>query len=98
MAEIEHELKIRAPRARILHVLTDRLALEHWHRAKVSGNEREWRIEYPDATVFCWKVEYSGAIRFACPTARSRCHIQCRRANATAATVFATQISCGIGG
>jgi uncharacterized protein YndB with AHSA1/START domain len=65
MAEIQHELKIRAPRAKIFWALTDRMALEHWHRTKVSGDQREWRMEYPDGTVFRWKVVTSGPGRFA---------------------------------
>lgn len=65
MAEIQHELKIRAPRADVFSALTDAVALERWHRAKVSGGEREWRIAYPDGTVFRWKVVESGPGRVA---------------------------------
>jgi uncharacterized protein YndB with AHSA1/START domain len=56
MAEIQHELKIRAPRAKVLSTLSDRIALERWHGAKVSAGEREWRIEYPEGAVFRWQV------------------------------------------
>jgi len=52
MAEIHHELKMRASRDRIFQTLTDGVALERWHGAKVTGNKREWRLEYPDGTVF----------------------------------------------
>jgi hypothetical protein len=34
MAEIQHALKIRPPHAKIFWVLTDRMALEHWHRLR----------------------------------------------------------------
>jgi uncharacterized protein YndB with AHSA1/START domain len=68
MAEIQHELKIRAPRAKVFSTLTDRMALERWHRAKVSGGEREWCIEYPDGTVFRWNVVESrlGRVAWRC--------------------------------
>jgi len=56
MTQIQHELKIRAPRSRVFEALTDRAALERWQGAKVKETEREWRFEYPDATVFRWKV------------------------------------------
>src|SRR6516164_4422185 len=52
MAEIHHELKMRASRDRIFQTLTDGVALERWHGAKVTGNKREWRLEYPDGTRF----------------------------------------------
>jgi uncharacterized protein YndB with AHSA1/START domain len=65
MAEIQHELKIRAPRPKVFSTLTDRMALERWHRAKVSAGEREWRIAYPDGTVFRWNVVESSPGRVA---------------------------------
>jgi hypothetical protein len=51
MAEIRHELKIRAPRSRIVQALTDSATLERWQGAKVSGNQREWRLQYLDGSV-----------------------------------------------
>jgi uncharacterized protein YndB with AHSA1/START domain len=63
MIEIQHELKIHAPRGTIVEAFTNRGALERWHRARVSGNEREWRIEYPDGTAFRWKVVASNPER-----------------------------------
>jgi uncharacterized protein YndB with AHSA1/START domain len=65
MAEIQHELKIHAPRATIVEAFTNRAALERWHRAQVSGNEREWRLEYPDGTAFRWRVVASSPGRIA---------------------------------
>jgi uncharacterized protein YndB with AHSA1/START domain len=65
MAEIQHELKIRAPRTKLFSAVTDRMALEHWHRAKVSEGEREWRIEYPNGMVFRWNVLESSPRRVA---------------------------------
>jgi len=63
MTQIQHELKIRAPRSRIFEALTDRAALERWQGAKVKETEHEWRFEYPDATVFRWKVTESNPAR-----------------------------------
>jgi len=65
MTQIQHELKIHAPRARIFQALTDRAALERWHGAKVKETEREWHFEYPNATVFRWKVLESSPTRAA---------------------------------
>jgi uncharacterized protein YndB with AHSA1/START domain len=65
MAEIQHELKIAVPRAKVFSALTSRTALEHWHRAKVGEGEREWRIEYPDGTLFRWSVVESSPERVA---------------------------------
>src|SRR5271157_449560 len=56
MAEITHELKIHAPKAVILEALTNKAALERWHRAKVTGDAREWTISYPEGPTFRWKV------------------------------------------
>jgi len=68
MAEIHHELKMRASRDRIFQTLTDGVALERWHGAKVTGNKREWRLEYPDGTVFRWQVIQSdpGRVTWRC--------------------------------
>src|SRR5215472_14786803 len=65
MAEIQHELKIHAPRSRIFQALTDRAVLERWQGDKVKEAEHEWRFEYPDATMFRWKVIESGPARIA---------------------------------
>jgi uncharacterized protein YndB with AHSA1/START domain len=63
--DIQHELKIHAPHARIFQALTDQATLERWQGAKVKEGEREWRLEYPDATVFRWKVIESSPARVA---------------------------------
>jgi uncharacterized protein YndB with AHSA1/START domain len=55
MAEI-HELKMQASRDRIVEALTDSTALARWQGAKVTGTKREWRLQYPDGTVFRWQV------------------------------------------
>jgi uncharacterized protein YndB with AHSA1/START domain len=56
MAEIQHEFKLRASCDRILHALSDSTALARWQGAKVTGDQREWRLEYSDGTVFRWQV------------------------------------------
>ena len=63
--DIQHELKIHAPRARILAALTERAPLGRWQGAKVTAGEREWRFDYPDATRFRWKVIESSPKRVA---------------------------------
>ncbi len=63
MAQIQHELKIRAPRGRIIQALTDRAALSRWHDAAVTGKEREWHFEYPNAVTFRWRVTAADADR-----------------------------------
>jgi uncharacterized protein YndB with AHSA1/START domain len=63
--DIQHELKIHAPRARILAALTEQAPLGRWQGAKVTEGEHEWRLEYPDATRFRWKVIESSPTRVA---------------------------------
>jgi uncharacterized protein YndB with AHSA1/START domain len=66
MAEIQHELKIRAPGERIIRALSDRDALARWHSAAVTGSgKEEWHLQYPDKTVFRWKVVASSPERVA---------------------------------
>jgi hypothetical protein len=61
MTQLQHELKIRAPRGHIIQALTDRAALSRWHDATVTGNEHEWRLEYPNAITFRWQVTAADA-------------------------------------
>jgi uncharacterized protein YndB with AHSA1/START domain len=56
MAQIRHELKVQAARSDVLRALTDRMALERWNRATVSGGPQEWTLAYPDGPTFRWKV------------------------------------------
>jgi uncharacterized protein YndB with AHSA1/START domain len=44
MAHIQHEIKINAPRARVLEALSQRDSLERWHRAQAGGNDDESRL------------------------------------------------------
>ncbi|MFT3928521.1 MAG: hypothetical protein QM778_38685 [Myxococcales bacterium] len=63
MPEIQHELKVSAPRAKVITALTDRGALERWHGAIVSGGPQEWRLAYPQGPVFRWRVLEASAER-----------------------------------
>ncbi len=56
MAEIQHELKIHASRAKVVEALTTLPALERWSQAKVTGRDHEWTIVYPDGPTFRWSV------------------------------------------
>ena len=56
MADIQHELKVRAPRGRVLEALTEPAAIARWHGASVTGGDSEWRLEYPGGPVFRWEV------------------------------------------
>lgn len=56
MAEIQHELKVRAARPKIVESLTTLAALERWNGAQVSGGPQEWRVAYPEGPTFRWKV------------------------------------------
>jgi uncharacterized protein YndB with AHSA1/START domain len=56
MADIQHELKINAPRARVFESLTTPAALERWNRATVTGGEGDWTVAYPGGPNFRWKV------------------------------------------
>ena len=56
MADIHHELKIRAPRAKVIESLTTLGGLERWNQASVSGGDGEWAVAYPDGPTFRWKV------------------------------------------
>jgi len=48
MGDIQHELKVRASRPKVIEALTTLAALERWNRARVSGGPQEWTVAYPD--------------------------------------------------
>jgi uncharacterized protein YndB with AHSA1/START domain len=56
MADIRHELKIKAPRAKVFASLTTLAALERWNHASVTGDGHQWTVAYPEGPQFRWKV------------------------------------------
>lgn len=56
MADIQHELAIRASRAKVLESLTSLAALERWNHANVTSDDHAWTVAYPNGPTFRWKV------------------------------------------
>jgi len=58
MAEIRHEIKVRAAPDRIREALTSAAGLEAWHGGRVTVAHGAWRFEFADAApTFRWAVE-----------------------------------------
>jgi uncharacterized protein YndB with AHSA1/START domain len=63
MTSIHHELKISAPRTKIIEALTKGTHVERWHGAKVSDVAGTLRLEYPSGVEFQWRVVHTGPNR-----------------------------------
>ena len=64
MAEIHHELKMKASPERIFAALTTAEGLKSWHSAHVEGDGAPghiWRFEFTGRPTFCWEVTESAA-------------------------------------
>lgn len=59
MAEITHEIRIRAPRDAVYEALTTKPGMQGWHAASVVGDGSvgsTWHLEFPGAPSFDWEV------------------------------------------
>jgi len=56
MADIQHEIRIDAPPARISDALSSGETLERLHGARAHLSKEELRMEFPNGLVFRWKV------------------------------------------
>jgi uncharacterized protein YndB with AHSA1/START domain len=62
MAEINHEIKIRASAERVFEALTTAGSLRSWHAARVEGDGatgHAWRFEFTEGPTFGWEVTES---------------------------------------
>jgi len=58
MAEIHHEIKVRASPERIRRALSDPQDLQAWHGGRVTAGQDGWRFEIADgAPTFRWEIE-----------------------------------------
>jgi len=64
MAEIHHELKMKASAERVFEALTTAEGLKAWHSAHVEGDGapgHAWRFEFSGRPTFRWEVTESAA-------------------------------------
>jgi uncharacterized protein YndB with AHSA1/START domain len=64
MAEIHHEIKIKASSERIFGALTTAEGLKSWHSAHVEGDGatgHAWRFEFTGRPTFRWEITESAA-------------------------------------
>ena len=69
MAEIHHEIKVKAAPDRIRAALSSREALQAWHGGMVSEAEGGWRFAFRDGPTFRWIVVPDGGdatVRWRC--------------------------------
>ena len=66
MAEIEHEIKLRASASSVFAALSSRAGMQGWHTALVEGTGAVgsiWHLQFPGQTNFGWLVTSSDADR-----------------------------------
>jgi uncharacterized protein YndB with AHSA1/START domain len=64
MAEIHHELKLKAPPERVFEALTSAQGLKAWHSPQVEGDGapgHAWRFTFTGRPTFRWQVTASAA-------------------------------------
>jgi hypothetical protein len=62
MADIHHEIKVRAAPEDIRAALSSAAGLESWHGGRVVSTEEGWRFEFADgAPTFRWAVQPAGS-------------------------------------